>query len=294
MYKINFNHLYYFLTIAKEGTIVKASKKLHITQPALSHQLKLLEQDLGEKLFDRVGKKLVINQNGEKVKEYATKIFRHSEEMLQFLKSGNNRYIKIIKIGTVPWISKDQTYDFLKPLLSSQHIKVEVYQKDLDGLLKDIQNDRLDLVLCDSPYSGRSKKLQGFRIELDQIVCVAQSKTGIKGKFPNCLNNKKVINYSEACMMADKVDDFLQRHDIEVDTIGAFTDTSLIRTAVERGSGIGFLPLSVVKQSLKHRTLSKLGVLDGLMFSLWAITKKDVKKDSVLYSLISRRRKLKK
>ena len=94
--------------------------------------------------------------------------------------------------------------------------------------------------------------------------------------------------------MADKVDDFLQRHDIEVDTIGAFTDTSLIRTAVERGSGIGFLPLSVVKQSLKHRTLSKLGVLDGLMFSLWAITKKDVKKDSVLYSLISRRRKLKK
>ncbi len=60
MYKINFNHLYYFLTISKEGSIVKASKKLHMTQPALSHQLKSLEIDLGKKLFDRVGRRLIL------------------------------------------------------------------------------------------------------------------------------------------------------------------------------------------------------------------------------------------
>ena len=51
MYKINFNHLYYFLTISKEGSIVKASKKLHMTQPALSHQLRLLEEDLGNTCY---------------------------------------------------------------------------------------------------------------------------------------------------------------------------------------------------------------------------------------------------
>ena len=64
MYRINFNHLYYFLIISKEGSIVKAAKKLNITQPALSHQLRLLEEDLGKKLFDRVGKRLVINSDG--------------------------------------------------------------------------------------------------------------------------------------------------------------------------------------------------------------------------------------
>jgi len=288
MYKINFNHLYYFLTISREGSIVKASKKLHITQPALSHQLRILEEDLGKKLFDRVGKKLVINSDGESVKEYASKIFRHSEEMIQSLKSESYDHIKIIKVGTVPWLSKDQIYDFLKPLILSNYIKIEVYQKDLESLLKDVQNNRLDLILCDSPYSGRSKKLQGHRLESDPIYCVSSTKQGIVGKFPKSINDKKIITYSEACMMADKIEQFLNSHDINVRIVGAFTDSSLIRVTVERGGVIAFLPKSVVRQSLKSKSLIKLGELPNIKFSLWAITRKDFREHSLISSLLKK------
>lgn len=288
MYKINFNHLYYFLTISKEGSIVKASKKLNITQPALSHQLKILEDDLGKKLFDRVGRRLVINNNGEAVKEYASKIFRHSEEMLQFLKSESDDFVKIIKIGTVPWLSKDQIYEFLKPLIFSPHIKVEIYQKDLETLLKDIQNNRIDLVLCDSPYSGRSKKLQGHRLKLDPIYCVSSTKIGFKGKFPENIQGKKAITYSEACMMSDKIDDFLKQNKIRVNTIGAFSDSSLIRVAAERGGVVAFLPKSIVKQSIKSKSLVKIGELNKLKFSLWAITKKDYRKNGLISSTLKK------
>lgn len=286
MYKLNFNHLYYFLTIAKEGSIVKASKKLNITQPALSHQLKLLEQDLEKKLFDRVGRNLVINENGEAVRSYASKIFRHSEEMIQYLKSETTNFVKIIKIGTVPWLSKDQTYDFLKPLIASQHIRVEVYQKDLDTLIKDVQSNRLDIILCDSPYSGRSKKLQGHKIQTDPIVCVSSSQAGFQGKFPNNIKGKKAITYSEACMMSEKIEQFLKKNQIPINIVGAFTDTSLMRVTIERSGAIGFLPLSVVKQGIKLKSLVKLGVLNNVNFSLWAITRKDYKKDGVIYTLI--------
>jgi LysR family transcriptional activator of nhaA len=288
MYKINFNHLYYFLTIAREGSIVKASKKLHMTQPALSHQLKLLELDLGKKLFDRVGRKLVINEHGEAVKVYASKIFRHSEEMLQFLKTNASEIIKIVKIGTVPWLSKDQTYDFLRPLIMSHHIKVEVYQKDLDTLIKDIQNSRLDIILCDSPYSGRSKKLIGHRLNTDPIVAVAAPRKDLKGQFPKSLNDQKIITYSESCLMADKIDDFIKTNKIKANIVGAFTDSSLIRVTVERGKVIGFLPLSVAKQSIKSKALVKLGELRNVKFSLWAITKKDYKKNSLLGELLTK------
>jgi LysR family transcriptional activator of nhaA len=291
MYKINFNHLYYFLTISKEGSIVKASKKLHITQPALSHQLRILEEDLGKKLFDRVGKRLVINKNGESVKEYASKIFRHSEEMIQFLKSDSAALIKIVKIGTVPWISKDQTYNFIKPLVFSQHIKVQVYQKDLDSLLKDVQNDRLDIILCDSPYSGRSKKLQGHRLEIDPIVCVTATKKNLKNSFPQCLTGKKIINYSESSIMADKIDEFLKTNKLSVQTVGEFTDSSLMRVTIENGGVIGFLPLSVAKQGLKSKSLVKLGELERLKFSLWAITRKNYKKDSLIDNLLQKYKK---
>lgn len=288
MYKINFNHLHYFLTIAQEGSIVKASKKLHMTQPALSHQLKLLEQDLGSKLFDRVGRSLVINSNGEAVKEYATKIFRHSEEMIQFLKTDTIEFIKIVKIGTVPWLSKDQTYEFLKPLIFSKHIKVEVYQKDLDSLIKDVQNNRLDVILCDSPYSGRSKKLMGHRLKTDPILCVGAPSIKLKGKFPQSLNDQKIINYSEACMMGEKIENFLSQNKIKTNIVGSFTDSSLIRVTLENGHVIGFLPQSVVKQSLKNKSLKKLGELEKIKFSLWAITRKDYKKDGLIANTIKR------
>ncbi len=286
MYKLNFNHLYYFLTISHEGSIVKASKKLNMTQPALSHQLKSLEEDLGKKLFDRIGKKLVINSDGEAVKEYASKIFRHSEEMMEYLKSENNQYTKIVKIGTVSWISKDLIYDFIRPLLFSPFIKIEVHQTDLDTLISDIQNNKLDLILCDSPYSGRSQKLQEHRLKLDPIVCVAASKSGIRGKFPKSIMGKKAISYSEACLISDKIESYLTGHNIEVKTIGAFSDTSLIKVAVERGGVIGFLPQSVVKQSLKEKKLVKLGVLSDVKFSLWAITHKNYSKNGVIASLL--------
>lgn len=288
MYKINFNHLYYFLTISKEGSIVKASKKLHMTQPALSHQLRLLEEDLGKKLFDRVGRRLVINRNGLAVKEYADKIFRHSEEMIHFLKSDKKNILKIIKIGTVPWLPKQDTHKFITPLLTSPHIRVEVYQKDLETLIKDIAENRLDIVLCDSPYSGRSKKLQGHRLTTESIICVKANKEGLRGSFPKNLNGQKVITYSEASMMTDKIDDFLMKNKVSVETVGSFTDSSLIRIAVEKGSAIGFLPESAAVESIKQKKMVKIGELGKLKFSFWAITRKNYKKDGLIASTISK------
>ena len=288
MYKINFNHLHYFLTIAKEGSIVKASKKLNITQPALSLQLKILEEDLDKKLFDRVGRRLVINEDGESVKAYATKIFRHSEEMLSFLKSNSRNTIKIIKIGTVPWISNDQIYLFIKRLLFTPEIRVQVFQEDLDNLLKDLQNDRLDLVLCDSPYAGKSKDLQGHLLGADPIVCVASKKDIIKGSFPKNLKGKKIINYSEACQIGDDIDEFLKSNSLETQTVGEFSDTSLIKVAIEAGGIIGFLPESVIKNSTRGNLLRKLGTLEDAQFSLWAITKKNYKRNGILADLIKK------
>ncbi len=286
MYKINFNHLHYFLTIAEEGTIVKASKKLHMTQPALSHQLRLLEEDLGKKLFDRIGRRLVINKNGEHIKIYASKIFRHSEEMLESIKSSSDAIIKIIKIGVVPWISDEQVYDFLKSIFYNQHISLHTYTKERDSLIKDVQNDRLDMVLCDGPYIGRSRKLQAHLIKSEKIICVSSSKDGFKGAFPGCLQNKKVIGFSESCQLGDDLDKFFKLNDITVKVNGEFSNISLIKFVTEKSNTISFLPESIVREGLKKKTLYKLGVIDTFKHSLWAITKKDFSKEGVIGSLL--------
>ena len=68
---INYHHLLYFYTIAREGSIARACKQLHLTQPTLSAQLRALEESLGEKLFLRSGRSLVLTEIGRLVYRYA-------------------------------------------------------------------------------------------------------------------------------------------------------------------------------------------------------------------------------
>ncbi len=292
MYKINFNHLYYFLTIAKEGSIVKASKKLHMTQPALSHQLKNLEEDLGKKLFDRIGRRLVLNKDGKFVKTYANKIFRQSEEMIQFLKSDIENYTKIIKVGVAPWISHSAVFNFLKPLFANQHIKLEVYEKEVEALLKDLQNNLIDIVLSDSHYSGRSQKLRETRIDTIPLICVCSSSVNPIEKFPKCLMNKNIITYTENSFIAAKIEEFFLAKKIKIKNVASFSNISLMKLAIEKSRAFGFLPEDMAIEGIKNKKLKKLGQLSQFKFSLWVITNKDNKDAGVLDSLLNTYKKL--
>lgn len=288
MYKLNFNHLKYFLTIAEEGTIVKASKILNITQPALSHQLKLLEEDIDKKLFDRVGKRLILNKNGEMVKEYASKIFRHSEEMLQLLKSDAVEHIKILKIGTLPEVSSDFVHDFIRPLLRNPHIKVQVFQKDQKTLHKDILDNKLDLILSDSPYSGRSKKLIGHRIYQDEIVCVASSKQLYKGRFPKLLSDKKVLNFTSNVELGKHIEDYLEGAGVSTNIVAEIANIPLLKSCAKKDGIAAFLPKSSIKDELKNKELFKLGSTKDLHYEVWAIAKSDIGHENIIYQTIKR------
>lgn len=289
MYKINFNHLYYFLMIVKEGSIVGASKKLNITQPALSHQLKLLELDLGKKLFDRVGRRLVINENGIKVKEYTSKIFRLSEEMLASLKNDNNEIIKIFKVGVVPWVPKNIISSFLKSVLVHKQIQLHVFEKDLESLVKELQSNVIDIIICDTPYLGRSKKIQSHHINSDEILCVASE--SIEGKFPLKLRETQLINCSELSQIRNHVDNFLKINNIKPKIIGEFSDVSLILTSLVQKNTIAFLPKQSVIQKLREKKIIKLGTIPNRKFNSWCLTRKDYRKEGFIASLIQRYKK---
>jgi LysR family transcriptional activator of nhaA len=126
MYKVNFNHLYYFITIANLGSIVKASEVLNVTQPALSHQLRQLEEDLGQKLFDRKGRGLIVNEFGKKVYNHANKIFREADQMFESLKPDTYQKKRVIQVGVISWLPTEYTFQFLKGAHSNPRIKVVI------------------------------------------------------------------------------------------------------------------------------------------------------------------------
>jgi LysR family transcriptional activator of nhaA len=87
MRHLNYNHLRYFWTVAREGSIARASEVLHLTRRTISGQLKLLEESVGEALFQRVGRGLVLTDAGQVVNQYADEIFTLGAELAQRVRS---------------------------------------------------------------------------------------------------------------------------------------------------------------------------------------------------------------
>ena len=83
---MNYHHLLYFWMVAREGTIQRAAEKLHIGQPAISTQLRSLEESFGQKLFQKSGRNLQLTETGKTVFRYADEIFSLGRELMDTLK----------------------------------------------------------------------------------------------------------------------------------------------------------------------------------------------------------------
>ena len=99
MNQLNYQHLLYFWTVAREGTISKACELLFLTQPTISAQLRSLEKAAGAKLFNRVGRNLVLTETGQTVYRYAEQIFSLGRELQDTLGGRPSSHAKRLVVG---------------------------------------------------------------------------------------------------------------------------------------------------------------------------------------------------
>ena len=152
---INYKHLHYFWTVANEGSIAAASKSLHITPQTISGQLSILEESVGDKLFQRQGRGLLLTEKGQIVFRYADEIFNLGEELREVLRgAGATGQIEFI-VGILDCIPKTIAYLLLEPALRSGHdISITCKEGPIDKILSDLAVHKLDMVLTDTPLSS--------------------------------------------------------------------------------------------------------------------------------------------
>ena len=158
---LNYHHLLYFWMVAKEGGISRASEQLHLAQPTLSSQIQKLEKAMGAKLFDRVGRSMVLTDTGQMVYRYADEIFTLGRELTDTLKGMPTKDALRLTVGVPDVLPKLVVYQLLKPALEiDEKVQLVCYEGKLNELLADLALHRLDIVLADSPlapgdtYSG--------------------------------------------------------------------------------------------------------------------------------------------
>ena len=150
---LNYNHLRYFHAVALEGHLTRAAERLNLSQSALSAQIKTLEERLGHKLFERVGRSLELTEVGRITLDYADRIFGTGDELLATLAHQNETRTPL-RVGAVSTLSRNFQIRFLDPVLGREDVDLVLRSGTLAALMTDLRDLAIDVVLTTEPPSS--------------------------------------------------------------------------------------------------------------------------------------------
>lgn len=252
MRHLNYNHLLYFWTVAREGSVAKAAESLNLTPQTISGQLKVLEDTIGEPLFQRVGRGLAITETGRVVEQYADEIFNLGSELTQRIKSKQPGAPTAFNVGIVNSIPKLIAYKILEPALKmDEPIKMVCIESDLDSLLGDLAVHKLDLVLSDrSVPTGLNVKAYSHELGSSGMSFFGSESLieAYKGDFPQILDNAPVLLPLNDHVIRRSLDDWFETVGVSPNVIAEFDDSALLKAFGEGGRGFFPAPTAMTRQ----------------------------------------------
>lgn len=273
---MNYHHLLYFWTVVREGSISKASEKLRISSPAISAQLRSLEENFGEKLLRRSGRNLVLTEMGRTVFSYAEDIFALGRELLDTVRNRPTGRPMRIDIGVVDVLPKMIAQWLIEPALHLREpVRVVCREATSDQLIARLATLELDVVLSDSPINP-NLKVRAFNHLLGEsaVTFVAMPKLAekCKGRFPNCLDRMPMLLPTDNTDLRRSLDQWFETRNIRPDIVGEFEDYALLRAFGQAGSGIFPVP-SVFERQLKQQdSLRRVGRTEEVHSRFFAIS----------------------
>ncbi|HEX2123801.1 MAG TPA: transcriptional activator NhaR [Thermoanaerobaculia bacterium] len=244
---LNYHHLLYFWVVAREGSIAAATKKLNLTQPTISVQLRLLEQSLGEKLFEKSGRGLALTEAGRVALRYADEIFALGRELRDTLRDRPTGRPARVTVGVADVVPKLVAYRVLRPAFTaSADVEIICREAPPATLLDMLGLHEVDLVLTDVPASAASLRAYNhFLGESGTTFFAAPSlANAARRNFPRSLNGAPLLLPGANAQLRRGVEQWLDANGLTPRRAGEFDDLALM-TAFGR-AGIGIFPAPTV------------------------------------------------
>lgn len=271
MSALNYKHLHYFWVVAKEGGISAAARKLGITAQTISGQISLLEQDIGQSLFNQVGRTLQLTEAGRTMLHYADQIFMLGKELQQAMERGDSLRARL-NIGIVDAIPKSIAQQLMAPLCDAT-VKLVCVDGSLDELSAKLALHQLDLVLADRTVTeAESLRLQSHALVYAPIMLLGTPElvARYQDDFPRQLNGAPLLLPTRNTALRLLLDVWFAEHHIQPDIVGEFSDSALMHTFAK--TGIGLYPSPVISSKpIPSKDLVSLGHLSGVVAQYHAI-----------------------
>lgn len=260
---VNYHHLLYFWVVAREGGLVPAGKVLRLSHPTLSAQIHSLEDQLGEKLFTKVGRKLVLSDVGRVVFRYADEIFTLGREMLDTVKGRSTGQPLRVDVGVVDAVPKLVVRRLLQPALSlPEPVKLVCYENSYEKLLASLAQHSLDIVIADSPVPSGSS-VRAFNHLLGEtgvtFFGVSSFASTFKRGFPRSLDGAPMVLPAENTMLRRALNQWFDRQGVKPRVMAEFEDSALLKVFGADGVGIFAAPTVVQKEVCRQYGVSVLG-----------------------------------
>jgi LysR family transcriptional activator of nhaA len=273
---LNYHHLRYFHTVAAEGSLRGAALKLGVSQPSMCTQIKQLEGALGEPLFRRSGRNLVLTEFGRIVLTYATDIFALGQELLTATSRGPSSRTMRLQVGIVDSFPKLLSLDVLRPVFSHEPpVLLSCQEGKLEDLLGQLSAHRLDAVLSDEPPPSQGS-VKTFTHPLGSSgvsFCAAPALARkLKGRFPACLHKAPALLPAQNTPQRRELDIWFSQVQAEPLVVGEFADAALAKVVATEGVGFTAVPTIVVRDAVERYGFELLGSTEECRTQLYLIT----------------------
>lgn len=291
MAALNYNHLRYFWSVAREGNLTRAAEKLLISQSALSIQIKKLEGQLGQDLFVRSGRRLQLTEAGRIAFDHAQAIFATGADLLATLKQRPGDQRSILRVGALATLSRNFQIGFLRPLLARQDIEVIVRSGTTAFLLQCLEAHRLDVALVNvAPARDAATPWVAHAIAEQPVSLIGTPKRiGKGGSLEKLLTRQPLVLPTMESSVRIGFDALVERMGWRVRVAAEVDDMAMLRLMAREDIGLAVVPPIVVKDELSSRRLVEAHQLPQLSETFFAVTMKRRFPNPLLRELIGPR-----
>ncbi|MEI7464964.1 MAG: LysR family transcriptional regulator [Burkholderiales bacterium] len=274
MARLNFHHLHYFWAVAKEGNLTRAATHLHVSQSALSAQIRQLEEQLGQALFARAGRGLRLTEAGQLALGYAESIFTAGAELTALLREGHRDERQVLRIGAMATLSRNFQENFLRPLLEREDVELVLHSGSLVDLLARLRVHTLDLVLSNQRVHASSEDpWRCQRIARQPVSLVGKPRSKRKAfRYPEELAEVPLLLPGRDNDIRAGFDLLCERLGIRYRLRAEVDDMALLRLLARDSASVALLPTVVVQDELRTGRLVEYSVVPDLHESFYAIS----------------------
>ncbi len=273
---LNYHHLLYFWTVAKEGSITAAAEVLHLSQPTLSTQIGKLEKSMGVKLFERSGRTLRLTDTGQTVFRYADEIFTLGRELVDVVRGGSGNDTINLYVGVPDVLPKLIVYRLLKPALQmNESVKLVCHEGKLNQLLSDLALHRLDIVLADAPLTPQVS-VRAFNHLLGQCGVTVFGSPELAQKytpgFPESLHGSPMLLPTQSTTLRRQLEQWFDSTGIRPIVKHEFEDSAILKVFGQEGEGLVVVPSAMENEVREQYEMLPLGRIEEVTESFYAIS----------------------